>query len=90
MALDVLGKPLRELVMRIKECGHDEMQQSPKLRKNDLRHQQPWCGSKVAIMPRWRTSAIEFCIGVPVSSNLFRHENPSRLFHRADEELLIA
>jgi hypothetical protein len=37
-----------------------------------------------------QTSAMEFWMGVPVSSSRLRHENERRLFQRADDALLIA
>lgn len=30
VVFDIFGKPFAELVMRVKECRHDEMEQSPK------------------------------------------------------------
>lgn len=29
VTFDVLGEPLVKLVVRVEQCGHDEMQQSP-------------------------------------------------------------
>lgn len=37
VALDVLGEPFGELLVRVEERGHDEVQQRPQLRARVLR-----------------------------------------------------
>lgn len=85
MAFNVFREPFRKLFVRVEERRHDEVQQRPKLRMV--------CKVNIVMghtQQDSRTSAIEFWIGVPVRSNLFLHEKESKLFHRADDELLIA
>lgn len=88
MALYVLGEPLVELFVGIKQRGHDEVQQGPQLRES-----QNTRSSTVLTRSHERThtiqththtltSAMVFWMGVPVSSSLFRHWNCRRIFQR--------
>lgn len=38
VAFDVLGEPLVKLIVGIKQCGHDEVQQGPQLRDRNNTH----------------------------------------------------
>ena len=92
VALDVLGEPLVELFMGIKQRRHDEVQQGPQLRDSnntqlltalictytfENTHTHTHTHTHTAL-----TSAIVFWMGVPVSRSLFRHWNCRRIFHR--------
>jgi len=83
VALDVLGEPLVELFMGIKQRRHDEVQQGPQLRDSnntqlltalictytfENTHTHTHTHTHTAL-----TSAIVFWMGVPVSRSLFRH-----------------
>ena len=63
--LDVLREPLVELIVRIEEGWHDEMQESPQLCVPD-------CIDKQLRIVENHAPCMEFCIGVPVKSKRFR------------------
>jgi len=64
----------------IEQRRHDEMQQRPQL----------WPVSSARKRSLSSSPCIEFWIGVPVRSSLFRQLKESSDFHRIDEDDLIA